>query len=275
MAQLQADGLGEVEIHLHHGVNEPDSKENLRRTLVEFRDLLALEHKCLSRESADSSPRYAFIHGNWALANSAQGRFCGVDSEMEVLADTGCYADMTLPSAPDVSQVSRINTIYQCGRPLWERTPHRSGRNLAVGDSVGLPILFTGPLLLDWRRNASAIPQLRVETGDITRKAPLDLKRFNLWRSARIGVTGRPDWVFIKLFCHGFFEGDQPTLVGERMREFWERVFELSQDTGAFHVHFATAREAFNIALAAVDGYAGDPGEYRDYKLTPIMARHS
>ena len=275
MAQLQADGLGEVEIHLHHGVDEPDNKESLRRSLVEFRDLLAQEHKCLSREGKDGSPRYAFVHGNWALANSAQGRFCGVDSEMEILAQTGCYADMTLPSAPDISQVPRINSIYQCGRPLYERKPHRSGRSLAVGDSIKLPIIFTGPLLLDWRRSTSFVPRPRVETGDITRKAPLDVERFNLWRSARIGVRGRPDWIFIKLFCHGFFEGDQPTLVGERMREFWERVFEVSQANGAFRIHFATAREAFNMAYAAVDGYAGDPGKYRDYKLTPIMASPS
>jgi hypothetical protein len=274
MAQLQADGLGEVEIHLHHGVSAPDNKENLRRSLVEFRDLLAHEHKCLSREGEHGSPRYAFIHGNWALANSAQGRFCGVDSEMEILAETGCYADMTLPSAPDVSQVPRINSIYQCGRPLSERKPHRSGRNLAVGGSLTLPIIFTGPLLLDWRRNTGVVPQLRVETGDITRKAPLDMQRFNLWRSARIGVSGRPDWIFVKLFCHGFFDGDQPSLVGDRMREFWMRVFELSQQTAEFQVHFATAREAFNMAYAAVDGHAGNPGEYRDYKLTPIMARH-
>ena len=38
---------------------------------------------------------YAFVHGNFALANSAGGRYCGVDEEMQILAETGCYADMT------------------------------------------------------------------------------------------------------------------------------------------------------------------------------------
>ena len=46
---MQAEGLGEVEIHLHHGVEKPDTAENLRKVLIEFRDCLAEEHKCLSR----------------------------------------------------------------------------------------------------------------------------------------------------------------------------------------------------------------------------------
>jgi hypothetical protein len=30
MAEMQADGLGEVEVHLHHGVERPDTAENRR-----------------------------------------------------------------------------------------------------------------------------------------------------------------------------------------------------------------------------------------------------
>ena len=49
MAEMQAEGLGEVEIHLHHGIEKPDTAENLRKVLTEFRDSLAEEHFCLSR----------------------------------------------------------------------------------------------------------------------------------------------------------------------------------------------------------------------------------
>src|SRR5262249_27080741 len=35
-------------------------------------------------------------------------------------------------------------------------------------------------------------------------------------------------------------------------------------------IHFATARKAFNIAFAAVDGHGGEPGSYRNYRLPPI-----
>src|SRR3984893_14911913 len=102
------DGWGEIEIHLHHGINERDTAENTKRVLLEFRDYLAAQG-CLARLDQEEQPRYAFVHGNWALANSAGGRFCGVDEEMEILAQTGCYADFTLPSVPFQSHVPRIN----------------------------------------------------------------------------------------------------------------------------------------------------------------------
>src|SRR6266700_7366561 len=58
LAALQAEGLGEVEIHLHHGVDKPDTPESFKRVLVDFRDVLAQEHKCLSRLTEDGMPMY-------------------------------------------------------------------------------------------------------------------------------------------------------------------------------------------------------------------------
>ena len=271
LAELQRAGFGEVEIHLHHGVEKPDTAENLRRSLVEFRDALAEEHHCLSRMDGKGSPMYGFVHGNLALANSAGGRCCGVDSEMQVLAETGCYADFTLPSAPDQSQVPRLNAIYQCGHPLDEAVPHRTGPSVRVGHSPRLPLIFTGPLIFNWRRRLRGLPVPRLDDGCLVAHYPLDLARFNDWRNARIHVEGRPDWIFIKLYCHGFFMQDQPAMIGEPMRRFLETVIELGEQTGSFKIHFATAREAFNIAMAATDGRDGDPGQYRDYRLQQIM----
>jgi hypothetical protein len=197
LAELQADGYGEVEIHFHHGVDRPDTTENTRYMLTTFRDLLAEEHKCLSREHISALPKYGFVHGNWALANSAGGRFCGVDSEMQILADTGCYADFTLPSVPFQSQVPRINAIYQCGHPLTEAKPHRSGPSVKVGDTLSLPIIFNGPLVFDWTRRVYGLPMPRIEDGALAGNYPLSMHRFNGWRSAAIGVQGRPEWIFI------------------------------------------------------------------------------
>ena len=271
LSALQADGYGEVEIHLHHGVERPDTAANTRSVLEEFRDVLAERHGCLSRRNPDSSPRYAFVHGNWALANSAGGRFCGVDNEMQILADTGCYADFTLPSVPFQTQVPRINAIYQCGHPLSEARPHRSGPNLAVGDKPELPIIFTGPLVFDWSRRIRGLPIPRIDDGALAQNYPLSLNRFASWRSARIGVIGRPDWHFIKLFSHGFFESDQDIMIGEQLKRLMGEVMELAEQTGGFKIHFASAREAFNMVVAAVDGRKGNPNDYRDYRLRQIM----
>src|SRR5437899_2361437 len=78
LAEHCHSGWGEIEIHLHHGVEVPDTSENTRRKLVEFRDVLAARG-CLSRGNGVGGPRYGFVHGNWALANSDHGRFCGVE----------------------------------------------------------------------------------------------------------------------------------------------------------------------------------------------------
>lgn len=274
LADLQRDGYGEVEIHFHHGVDRPDTAENTKYMLETFRDVLAEEHKCLSRENIYSDPKYGFVHGNWALANSAGGRFCGVDSEMKILADTGCYADFTLPSVPFQSQVPRINAIYQCGHPLSEARPHRSGPNLKVGDKLQLPIIFTGPLVFDWTRRLRGLPVPRVEDGALAQNYPLTIDRFNRWRSAGIGVKGRPDWTFIKLYSHGFFDWDQDIMIGEQMKRFMNEAMEYGEQTAEFKIHFASAREAFNMVSAAVEGQKGQPGDYRNYKLRQIMHEH-
>jgi len=60
-------------------------------------------------------------------------------------------------------------------------------------------------------------------------------------------------------------------MIGEQMKKFMSEVLETAERTGEFKVHFASAREAFNMVAAAVDGKEGSPGTYRDYKLRQIM----
>ncbi|MBC7900706.1 MAG: hypothetical protein H7070_11715 [Saprospiraceae bacterium] len=272
MAAMQKEGLGEVEIHLHHGVEEPDTAENLRKSLTDFRDCLAEEHKCLSRFDGEGMPMYAFVHGNLALANSCGGKFCGVDEEMQILQETGCYVDMTMPSAPDRTQVSMLNQIYECGGPLTEKAPHRKGRAVrAFGSQPQLPLIFTGPLVFNWTRRVKGLPVPRLDDGGLVDNQPMDLARLNRWIGANVIVKNRPEWVFVKLFCHGFFDYDQSANIGEKARNFFSEIIENGERTNEYTVHFASAREAFNMVSAAIDGKPGAPGEYRDYRLKMIM----
>jgi hypothetical protein len=276
MAEMQAEGLGEVEIHLHHGVDKPDTAENLRRSLAGFRDILADEHKCLSKIDGKGLPMYAFVHGNLALANSHNGMYCGVDSEMQILQETGCYADMTLPSAPEPTQVPMINRIYECGLPLSEKIPHRKGLTVSVnGKQPLLPLIFTGPLTFNWQRRVYGLPVPRIDDSGLTASQTLDNARFNRWLSADITVEGRPEWVFVKLYCHGFIDYDQQACIGEEARRFFSEMIECGERSGKYKVHFAAPREAFNMVMAAIDGKTGSPGEYRDYRLQAIMNERS
>lgn len=272
MAGMQAEGLGETEIHLHHGIERPDTPESLRAVLIEFRDTLAERHKCLSRMNGEGDPMYAFVHGNLALANSAGGRYCGVDSEMLILQETGCYADMTLPSAPEQTQVPTINRIYEFDGPIDQPIPHRTGRRVAVDRAKPrLPLIFTGPLVLNWTRRLHGIPVPRLDDGGLAANQQADLARLRRWLSANITVSGRTDWIFVKLYCHGFFDHDMEASIGEGVRRFFSEIAEHGAGRGNFDIHFASAREAFNMVSAAIDGQPGRPGEYRDYKLRSIM----
>lgn len=129
LADFCAAGWGEVEIHLHHRY---DTAEDLRRRLNECRGLLRAEHGLLGADR-DGQVRYGFVHGNWALCNSRpDGDWCGVNEELGVLAETGCYADFTFPSAPSPTQPRMVNAIYRaCDRPGRPRG-HDRGKRVQV-----------------------------------------------------------------------------------------------------------------------------------------------
>lgn len=270
--QMESDGLGELEIHLHHGLEKPDTTENLRNVLLEGRDRFAEDHGCLSRLDGKGEPKYAFVHGNLALANSMSGKFCGVDEEMQILAETGCYADFTLPSAPLETQSSVTNQIYECGLPLNDKFPHRTGKNVRVfGNNPQLPLIFTGPLMFNWSRRFKGIPIPRLDDGALTASQTLESVRFERWTNANITVKDRPEWIFVKLYCHGFFDHDQSASIGEDAQRFFSEIIERGEKTGEYTTHFASAREAVNMVFAAIDGEKGNPNEFRDYRLKSIM----
>jgi hypothetical protein len=262
-------GWGEIEIHLHHGVGTPDTAENTRRQLVEFRDQLADEHGCLSYAGGSGQPRYAFVHGNFALANSNRGRGCGVDSEMQILAETGCYADMTLPTAPfHWAQTGKVNAIYECGLPLGERAPHRRGKNLARGRAeqsfpIRFPVIVQGPLMLDFQAPGR---RWGIDNSALTGPNPASLRRLENWKRAAISVEGQPHWVFIKLHCHGMDPRHDVAMLGAPMQQFLRKMIDGAGARGET-LHFVSAREMVNIMLAARDGREGNPGDYRDYLL--------
>src|SRR5207237_827951 len=142
LARLCAAGFGEVEVHLHH---DRDTADGLRHQLLTFKGLLAERHGLLARHRATGALRYGFIHGNWALCNSRpDGRWCGVNNELDVLRETGCYADFTMPSAPHPTQTRKHNSIYYASDRPARPTPHHRAPDAARaprpgGESRGAP----------------------------------------------------------------------------------------------------------------------------------------
>jgi hypothetical protein len=112
----------------------------------------------------------------------------------------------------------------------------------------------------------------RFENAALTAANPPALRRLNLWRKAAISVQDRPDWLFLKLHCHGMDPTQREAVMGSAMQRFLSELVEGAQGRQEI-IHFVTAREMVNIIWAACDGREGNPGEYRDYRLK--LARES
>jgi hypothetical protein len=265
LAGLCRDGYGEVEFHLHH---DNDTAENLRRTLIQARDCFRSRHGLLAVDRKNSQPAFGFIHGNWALDNShPEGRWCGVNNELDVLREAGCYADFTFPSTPDLCQPPKINSIYYAVDDPSRPCSHHRGIDAGSGPvpAQGL-MLIQGPLVLNWsRRRYGVLP--RIENGCVQAALPPAIDRVDLWLKARVQVAGRPDWFFVKLHAHGGPERQQEVLLGEPMVQFHRDLAERSRRDPNFRYHYVTAREMYNLVKAAEEGWTGPVAEARNYRL--------
>jgi hypothetical protein len=265
LADLCRKGFGEVEVHLHH---DGDTADNLRATLRDFTELLSRRHGLLSRRRRTGALAYGFIHGNWALDNSRpDGRFCGVNNELDVLRETGCYADFTLPSAPSAAQTRTINRIYYAIDDPLHPCSHDTGieAGTATPPANGL-LLIQGPLLLDWRRRKFGLLP-RLENACLQGSQPPSLRRLDLWLRARVQVPSRPDWFFVKLHTHGANEINHEALLGEAMARFHDDLARRARENPLFHYHYVTARETYNLVKAAEAGWKGSVADALDFDL--------
>jgi hypothetical protein len=266
LADLCRQGFGEVEVHLHH---DNDRAEALREKLLNYKKLLSERHQLLSRDQQTGEIAYGFIHGDWALDNSRpDGRCCGVNNELAVLGETGCYADFTMPSAPDEpTQTRKINSIYYASGHPQRCKSHDWGVDVGMGPAPNQALLLIqGPLLLNWkRRKWGWLP--RLENGCIQGNQPPTMQRLELWLRAHVQVLSRPDWFFVKLHTHGCNVFNQPVLLGEPMIRFHQALAERSRQDVHFHVHYVTAREMFNLVKAAEAGWTGTVGDALNYRL--------
>ncbi len=243
----------EMEVHLHH---EKDTEETLLAKLQEGVQRFASQG-VLSRHP-DGRPAYAFVHGDWALANSGPGgQCCGVAHEIDVLLKTGCYADFTFPSAPDPSQPRRINSLYyirDTGSPATlDQGPFVARGRQGPADHL---LLVQGVLALNWhRRKWGVFP--RVENSDITGANPPTRDRFHLWLCHAPRIAGREDWAIVKLHSHGAVEANSAVFLGERMKNFHRYLCEDWAARDGHALHYVTAREMVNVIRAAESG-AGD-----------------
>jgi hypothetical protein len=227
LADMTRDGIADVEVHIHHdGEGEANFVERMRT----FLDRLRRHHGLLRHH--EGRLVFGFIHGNWALDNSRpDGRWCGLNNEIALLRELGCYADFTLPATHSPCQTGLVNSIYRViDDPLRPRS-HARGIRVRPGlPALGDLTLIPGPLCLDL---SSGLGRPHIESGELAGRIPMSRNRARLWlrHAPRIG-----DHAFLKLFAHGAQERDiGPLLNGLLDRLFSDLASECRAQSAALH----------------------------------------
>lgn len=265
LVHLCSKGYGEIELHLHHGQTKPDTSENLERTIlktVEEYSRFGIFGTYKGRKS------YAFIHGDWAFANSMFNKNCGVNDEISILKRTGCYADFTFPSC-ELSNPLKINSIihaeHQPSRPYSYRLGKSAKKNSMPSDGL---LLIQGPIYPYIENYSNSGPSIRINAAAIDATFRFTKKRVDSLIKAGIHVRGKSDWVFVKTHTHGAV--DDKVVLGEAADRMFSYLETKYNDGSNYILHYVTAREMYNIIKAVEEvKTTGDPQEYRNYRIEP------
>jgi hypothetical protein len=266
LQKLVVSGYGEVELHLHHG------SDNWASALRKFRDGIAYLQQFGFQKTTDGETRFAFVHGNNSLDNSLGPRFCGVTRELTMLRELGCFADFTFPTAWDSSQPAMVNEIFEAVDTDGPKS-YKTGLALAEGKpAVGDLLIFTGPLVIRPTLNPAKL-FFTIDNSDIHPTFQASPTRVDSWVRANIHVGGRPDWIFIKVSSHGASStAFADSVLGPNFDGALSYLESHYNDGSRYVLHYITAREAYNLARAAVDGQHGDPAMYLDWAVKPYKA---
>lgn len=264
LVSLCERGYGEVELHLHHGKQEPDTSENLRATIKQCIDEYAIFGVF---GEVDGRREYGFIHGDWALDNSRNGEYCGVNDEISILKETGCYADFTFPCYNDANP-KQINSIYYAKDDPARPKSHDTGEHVCFGGhdaarSARDLLMVEGPFH-PYKRNGS----WRIFGDAIDTEQRITIDRINRWVQTGISVKGKENWIIIKTHTHGASDGE--VAIGPEMHTMFSHLEATCRDRPGYALHYVTARELYNVIAAAEAGETGDdPAAYKDYRVKP------
>jgi hypothetical protein len=250
IAEMVRIGVADVEVHLHHDAEERDS---FIRKVTEFCRRLTDDHGLLHQQ--DGCTVFGFIHGNWALDNSRpDGKWCGLNGEIALLRDLGCYADFTMPSLPSPTQGHVVNQIYWCTNNSGNRPKSFDyGIEATVGGCrQGDLLMITGPLGL--RFGERLLP--RLETGELAGYDMPTPARVRGWFD--LAPTIGED-LFLKLYTHGAQERNSDPLLDGGLGNLFEWLAEEADRRG-IELHWATAWQMYQAADALIHGHESVSG---------------
>jgi len=242
IAEIARLGVGDVEVHLHH---DKEQRDSFIEKVTEYCRRLTDDHGLLHKQNGQTV--FAFIHGNWALDNShPEGKACGLNGEIALLRELGCYADFTMPSLPSPTQGRVVNQVYWCTSDPDHR-PKSFDRGIEAtvgGGRRGDLLMFTGPLGL--RFGERVVP--RLETGEIAGYDMPTPSRVRKWFDLAPTIG---DDLFLKLYTHGAQERNLEPLLGGGLANMYRWLAEEAERRG-IEIHWATAWQMYQAAESVI-----------------------
>lgn len=242
IAEMVRLDVGDVEVHLHH---HNEVRVAFIEKVNEFCARLTNDHGLLRK--VDGRTVFGFIHGNWALDNSRpDGQRCGLNGEIALLRDLGCYADFTMPSLPSPTQGRVINQVYWCTNNA-DNSPRSFDRGVEAtrgGGRHGDLLMITGPVGVRFRDRLMP----RMETGEIAGYDLATPARVKLWFS--LAPTVGED-LFLKLYTHGAQDRNRGALLDGGLANLYMWLAEEADRQG-IEIHWATAWQMYQAVDAIV-----------------------
>ncbi len=243
LAEIVRLGIADVEVHLHH---DHEQRDLFIGKVTDYCRRLSYDHGLLREQNGRIV--FGFIHGNWALDNSRpDGRWCGLNGEIALLRDLGCYADFTMPSAPSATQGRIVNQIYWCTSNTDNR-PKSFDRGIEAaigGGRRGDLLMITGPIGL--RFGERLLP--RMETGELAGHDMPTRARVRQWFDLAPTIGGD---MFLKLYTHGAQDRNREPLLNGGLSNLFSWLAEEAERRN-IELHWATTWQMYQAVDALIN----------------------
>lgn len=240
LAEMVREGIADVEVHLHH---DGEGRQNFIDRITSFCKILHSKHGLLREREGKLT--FGFIHGNSALDNSLpDGRWCGLNDEIVLLRQLGCYADFTMPTGDCPTQARLVNTIYYCTDDPARPKSYDDGIPVVPGGGVeGDLLIIPGPFGIRWRERL--LP--RLEIGELRYNNLTTPYRVKRWvdLAPKIGAD-----TFIKLYTHGTQERNSAVLLRGQLESTFNLLVEEANRRRS-SIYFVSAWQMY-LAIEAI-----------------------
>ncbi|MGI9327971.1 MAG: hypothetical protein ACR2PZ_22315 [Pseudomonadales bacterium] len=255
LSEMVYAGYGEVEFHLHHG---NDTSESFRTTINSGLSWFN-RYGAMLGATPHPQPQFAYIAGNWALDNARfDASFSGVNDEIGILGEAGCYADFTFPALGERSQPTRVN------QTLWVKDDGNAAafqRSSCLLDGAAANeadlAMIQGPLYVDWKQGD-------IEYGALEAYSGYHTDRIQRWLSAGVCADQHGEVQIIKLHTHGV--QSEKALFENGLSQLFADLKSNVEAAGG-KLHYVTARECFNIVQGLRDQPGRNPAELRGFAV--------